>query len=302
MPLTNFPNGLSSFGVPVPFSTTGTVYFVDSNTGSDGNKGTSKDKAFATLDYAIGRCTASKGDVIYLMPGHAENIIAADTVDFDVAGVKVVGLGDGALKPTFTATVLAGGMTVAAANVTIENIRLTAGTATTGNTSALNVAAAGDNLTLRGLEFRDTAAETEWLVHISVATTVLDLLIEDCSFVTLAGTMTNSIVFAGTTSNTMIKNCNFYCDASDYVVDHAAGVATNFQALDNEIVNYDAGAGLGIAVKTTSTGHYAGNRCAGAKNDSVVMVGDAMWWTENYVSNTIGSASGVLYPDAGAIP
>lgn len=72
MALTNFPNGVSSFGIPllggaagIPF--TGTYYFVDPANGSDGNKGTSPQKAFATLYKAHAACTAGKNDVVFLI-------------------------------------------------------------------------------------------------------------------------------------------------------------------------------------------------------------------------------------------
>ena len=79
MGLTNFPNGISSFGVPVlgggAITTTGSIFFVDSVTGSNGNSGADSDHPFATIDYAIGKCTANKGDHILVMPGHNEAII-----------------------------------------------------------------------------------------------------------------------------------------------------------------------------------------------------------------------------------
>lgn len=71
MPLTNFPNGVSSFGIPVlgganiPF--TGNYYFVDPATGSDGNKGTDPSRPFATLYKAHSVCTAGNNDVVYLI-------------------------------------------------------------------------------------------------------------------------------------------------------------------------------------------------------------------------------------------
>lgn len=71
MSLTNFPNGITSFGVPViggaavPF--TGKHFFVDPVNGSDGNKGTSPDRAFATLYKAHDACTSGANDVVYLI-------------------------------------------------------------------------------------------------------------------------------------------------------------------------------------------------------------------------------------------
>ena len=70
MALTNFPNGLSSFGFPVlpgntPF--TGKAFFVDPVNGADGNPGTSPDLALATLYAAHSLCTAGKNDTVYLI-------------------------------------------------------------------------------------------------------------------------------------------------------------------------------------------------------------------------------------------
>jgi len=71
MPLTNFPHGITSFGIPVlggsdiPF--TGKYYFVDPVNGSDGNSGTSPSTALETLSAAHAKCTAGKNDVVYLI-------------------------------------------------------------------------------------------------------------------------------------------------------------------------------------------------------------------------------------------
>lgn len=75
MALTNFPNGITSFGVPViggiggiPFS--GNWYFVDPVNGADGNDG-SADYPLATLYAAINRATSGNNDVIVLMSNGA---------------------------------------------------------------------------------------------------------------------------------------------------------------------------------------------------------------------------------------
>ena len=71
MSLTNFPNGITSFGVPVlgtigglPF--TGNYYFVDPVTGADGNEGT-PEQPLKTLYGALAKCTAGNNDVVVLI-------------------------------------------------------------------------------------------------------------------------------------------------------------------------------------------------------------------------------------------
>lgn len=107
----------------------GNVFWVHSGTGSDTNKGTHA-RPFATLDYAIGRCTANNGDVIYLKAGHSETITAAAGVNADVAGVSIVGLGRGSDRPTFNFTTsTAATFAVAAANVSVSGCLFTSGIA-----------------------------------------------------------------------------------------------------------------------------------------------------------------------------
>ena len=71
MGLTNYPNGVTSFGVPIigsgrfssPFAT---HYFVDGDNGSDSNSGKEPSLAKKTIQAAV--TAASGGDVIYIAP------------------------------------------------------------------------------------------------------------------------------------------------------------------------------------------------------------------------------------------
>lgn len=70
MGLTNFPHGISSFGVPLigtagipPFQ--GNYYFVDATNGADGNSGLSWDAPLASLDRAQVLATAENDDVVF---------------------------------------------------------------------------------------------------------------------------------------------------------------------------------------------------------------------------------------------
>lgn len=70
MTYTNFPNGITSLGIPtfgagglLPFS--GNYFYVNESTGSDGNTGGAQDP-FATLTRALALCTSGNNDVIFL--------------------------------------------------------------------------------------------------------------------------------------------------------------------------------------------------------------------------------------------
>ena len=106
------------------FGTTGNVFYVDSNTGSDTtNDGKDSGHPFATLDTAVAKCTANKGDVIYLMPGHSETL-GATPIDIDVAGVSVIGLGRGSARPTFIFGNAASSIDIGASGCSLSNVVL----------------------------------------------------------------------------------------------------------------------------------------------------------------------------------
>ena len=144
MGLTHFKRGVSSYGQPVLptngmlYGTTGNVFFVCATGGSDSYAGTDPDNPMATIDAAVNKCTASKGDVIYVMPGHAETLAAAITMD--VAGVSIIGLGQGTNRGTITVAANIDGITMTAANCAVRNLYFVAGTA--AHTATINIAAA----------------------------------------------------------------------------------------------------------------------------------------------------------------
>jgi len=79
----------------------------------------------ATIDAAIGLCTANAGDTIYVLPGHTE-AVTSTSIACDVAGVNFIGLGSGAMKPTLSFGVTSSRINVTVANCTWRNFRWTA--------------------------------------------------------------------------------------------------------------------------------------------------------------------------------
>ena len=103
---------------------TGNVFFVMTGGSDTIGQGQHPHAPFATVDFAIGQCTANQGDVIYVMPGYTETITNSSRWTVDVAGISIIGLGHGTTKPTITlATDTSADILVSAANVVIKNFR-----------------------------------------------------------------------------------------------------------------------------------------------------------------------------------
>ncbi len=141
--VTNFPNGISSFGMTVIPNVGGEVYsgnvwFVDSgdNNGSDGaHEPGNRLEPYSTLDAAVSRSGvvsgANNGDVIFVLPGHSESITTAGGLDLDVAGLTIVFLGKGNARGTITfAGSATTDMDVDAADITVRNARFICSTQT----------------------------------------------------------------------------------------------------------------------------------------------------------------------------
>ena len=137
MSMSNYPNGfkdgVSINNVPLTMTNPGDVFFVsnadvllDKNqsvAGVDQAGGGTFQRPFRTLDFAVGQCTASRGDLIIIAPGHSETLSTATALAMDVAGITVLGLGVGTLRPKFildtlTTTTIA----VSAANISFKNV------------------------------------------------------------------------------------------------------------------------------------------------------------------------------------
>lgn len=170
MAFSNFPGGFAAGvtirGVPIIQTHPGSIFWVSNSTallkgqrgGSDGNKGTF-DSPFATIDYAVGQCTANRGDIIFVKPGHAETISSASIIALDVAGIALVGLGKGSARPTLTyTTATTANIPVTAANITIHNILHIANFADIVSAYTATGTSTPTDLVIDSCEFRDSSS------------------------------------------------------------------------------------------------------------------------------------------------
>lgn len=119
----------AKFGIIDQSITTGNVWFVNSGNIANGENsvghGRNRDEPFLTIDYANDRCTASNGDIIYVMPGHTETVSTDGGLTLDTAGVTVIGIGEGDARPLVTIdTLTAAAMIISGTGVVFNNMRI----------------------------------------------------------------------------------------------------------------------------------------------------------------------------------
>lgn len=311
MPPTNYPNGVSSFGMPVfpglPAST-GSVFFVCNATGangSNGNAGTSPLQPLATVDYAFGLCTPNKGDLIVVMPGHAETVTAT-SIAHDVAGVRVVGLGIGNLRPTFTFGAAAATITVSGANGGWYNCRFIANFADVASAFTL-AAAKGTEISVN--EFVDTSAILNFLCHVTTGATDNDadgLTFNDNKVYGLATTDGAVLsILAATLRITAKRNTvdKAATNNAGHFITLSSKIVGGIELTDNLLtVVGSAGATVGIfgtGSGSTSSGIIARNLAFSLDTTTALFftAGTGIRFLENYLSGAVDK-SGTLFPAA----
>ena len=247
------------------------TFYVDSGKGNDAaGCGGSWHAPTATIDYAIGLCSANAGDTIFVAPGHAETRTTAITVD--IAGVSIIGLGRGTLRPYIScATTGIDVLDVTAANCSIKNIGFNEQTVA-NNTSDINIA--GANCLIEGCHF-DLGANN--LECITIADAGDFATIRNNWFVVTANGPDAAIeVESANTDGTLIEGNTFVCSDGTNTFDAAAINST--VANTNMVIKSNTFLGAGIAstsliaataVKKTVVGNSYGDGAVAVASDNI---------------------------------
>ena len=280
--------------------TTGNIWYVGSTqTGASDTAGYGEtpDGPFATLDFAFssGAVTASQGDIVFVMPGHAETASTdVELFDLDIAGVKVIGLGTGETRPTFTITHVDATCVIGAANCSIHNIRFIGGVADL--VTILEVEAAAVGTVIDNNYFADTAAGTETLIAVAVAANADRMRITDNHFnMFVGGDATDCIAFAGGSDSTVIDgNIMVGQWKTNQAITATAALSTNLVITNNYVANADTSTGLCVKLHASTTGIMAYNSFGGSLNGTEpVSTVSAMHIVENYMTD-IDDAEGII--------
>jgi hypothetical protein len=189
-------------------------------TATNDNDGLSPERAFRTVDYAVGQTTASVGDIIVLLPG-SHSVSATITVD--VAGITIVGIpgsnhlgasnrsssGSSANRSQITSTETAGMIfTVTAVDIEIAHLHLAPITAGSGISvsSAAHRAYIHDNT----FDLGATANTATMGVTMPVGVTAPNLgtLVRNCYFLA-QGAVGPAVRAAQSTYGLKIENSTF---------------------------------------------------------------------------------------------
>jgi len=82
-------------------------------------------RLYPDVNTALGQCVSGRGDVIFVLPGYAENIAAANAWSNILAtDVTIIGMGRGTNRPAFTWTAAASTLLMSAANMRILNCQM----------------------------------------------------------------------------------------------------------------------------------------------------------------------------------
>lgn len=261
-----------------PDFTTGNVFFVHSGSGTNGaGYGRSPEAPLASLAYFFSGDfpTATNGDIVYLMPGHAETVSAAAGIVADIAGVRVIGIGTGTSQPKITFdTATTADLDVDAANITFENIHFTANYADIVASIDVNA----QFCTIRKCRFSETAANMNALIWIlgGSTTTSSGLVVEDCVVNDADAANTHFVSLPGTDVGNIIRNNLLYGDWGTAAIG-AAGNVVNVQIHGNRIYNAATDVDSCINIATAGTGYIS----------------------ENYVTSGAAQANGITAPGCG---
>lgn len=297
-------SGISIFSGAPPLAelssvSTGAVFYVGSLAVPGGVVGVNSaelgqrpQQPYATIDFAVGQCTANRGDVIYVLPGHSESITSATSLVVDVAGVQIIGLGRGVNRPYLDFDNTAGSIELDAA-CRLSNVILRA---------SVSAVVVGVNCDAHDIEIDNV--ETTWEATgddfaIMIDITAFDRCsVHDCKLYTepaTAGAVTGILMVDA--HNTRIVNNELIGQWSNAPINGATTLSNECVIAGNLVYNSDTTTNNGIEITVATTGILANNRVGTLYATSYIELIDpgSMLCFENYAVNAIDE-SAIIFP------
>src|SRR3990167_257534 len=242
MSLTRFPNGVSSFGVPVIGSSlslsiptaVGKVFFVDKVNGSDGNLGTEINAPLKTITQALTNAKDLGGDTIFVYPGTYAEALTVSKDD-----ITIIAAMRGGNSKRVAVAPASGSVPLTVGDVW----RFRAIGIRFAGTSAVGVQHAGEAAyfedcdftsdTTHGFQFKSSTTTADYT---GSGTTLYRCLFRDCGDAGLRHTSDTNVGnpnYGIQATNVNVWDCQFYTNTGDDIDDDAqAGNPTYFYQWD----------------------------------------------------------------------
>jgi hypothetical protein len=287
---------------PLPVPATGKIFFVlaasatylgdfmsEFTTDKDGIP-----RTYTTINAAMTAAVANRGDVIYVLPGHTENITSATSLVCNKAGVRIQGVGEGNARPTLTWTTSAAAtIPVSAANVTIDNMILTL-TGVASVTAGITPTAAG--FTLSNSVINTASATFQAVLGILTTAAVSNMTIVNNRFLGTpnAGTATAIRIVGG--ANLSVRNNVFLGNYTTTLgaIDNATTACTNAHIENNFIINTTALSTVALNFQAASTGIISNNRMQILSLTAPIVAAGMSWVGGNYYANALATAGTLI--------
>lgn len=264
-------------------------------------------RLYTTLNQALGQCRSGRNDVVYVLPGHAENISSADQMTNLVAGTQIIGTGTGNSRPTFTWTAAAATFLLDVANVRLQNLILNMdpGTGTVTVAAPMTISAAGCHIV--GCKIRmGTDANAKVTIGLTTTAAADDLvMLNNEIFGATAAECTTMIQFVGADrlqfhGNTVVGATS---SASVGPIRFLTTASTDIKMFRNLVRNNKSGGGAGDMAITGMAG------MSGEVNDLFMVVlgnnvasltaafgtpANVVFGREVYVANTIAERAALF--------
>ena len=238
----------------------GHTFYVHSVTGASTNLGKSPKHPLATIAQAVAKCTASEGDIIVCLPGHAETISATVTCALSKIGISVIGLGVGAARPTLTfSTSTAATLTISGASITVKNLLLVNNI----DSQVVMVDVNASGFVIEDCEFRESSAK-QALTYVDInggAANACDhTIIRRCKFTSVAAGADRAIELGEVADGVQIEDCVIDGDFSDAGIHNITGkVMTDLLLKSNVVRNRQTG-DHAVELVSACTGFAVNNR------------------------------------------
>lgn len=273
-------------------------FFVDSNGGgSTTSGGYNPDASFTTLAAAIAACTASKGDMIYVMPGHTESF-GASGLAINVAGITIVGVGNRSNRPAFTWHTTDAKVTISAANVRLYNFNVL----TDVDAVVTMFLVTGIGCVMDNIDFVDTAACAPLQFALTTATGD-DFTIQNCRHIQTASAAASVQAWIGLVGCDRFKFLNNFMSlrgaASTAANGHIVGATTlsaDVEIFNNRLQQSASTSTVPISLFSGSTGLVANNLVASPKTAIAGSVAIANCYAMNNYACHVFTKSGLLDP------